>query len=290
MTDTQQSSPPLPLGTAATLACVWEATAAKPGNVHRGADFEDTSYVDFLTAAAIAGPLIAQSGERGVGHAVLQAVEATQLAVGCNTSLGMLLLMAPLAACGDTITPESLATVLQNLDDDDTQKVYTAIRLANPGGLGDVDQADVRSNPPAGLTLVGAMQLAAERDLVARQYTNSFADVFTLATELRNQLAAKHPVGEVIVIAFLSQLSKHPDSLIARKCGHEVAVNISRQAGAVLAASDKSSHLAALADFDFYLRADGNRRNPGTTADLVAAALFVVLATGTLPWPLKFYP
>jgi triphosphoribosyl-dephospho-CoA synthase len=30
-------------------------------------------------------------------------------------------------------------------------------------------------------------------------------------------------------------------------------------------------------DFDRWLRADGHRRNPGTTADLIAAALMVAL-------------
>jgi triphosphoribosyl-dephospho-CoA synthase len=41
-------------------------------------------------------------------------------------------------------------------------------------------------------------------------------------------------------------------------------------------------HEQALADFDFWLRSDGHRRNPGTTADLIAAALFVLLREGRL--------
>ena len=42
----------LPVGLCAQLACVLEATARKPGNVHRFADFDDVSYLDFVTAAA----------------------------------------------------------------------------------------------------------------------------------------------------------------------------------------------------------------------------------------------
>ena len=34
------------------------------------------------------------------------------------------------------------------------------------------------------------------------------------------------------------------------------------------------------AEFDAFLRADGNRRNPGTTADLIAAILFAGLRDG----------
>ena len=44
------------LGACATLACLWEATAPKPGNVYRGADFDDLTYADFLTSAAVDRP------------------------------------------------------------------------------------------------------------------------------------------------------------------------------------------------------------------------------------------
>jgi len=45
----------LSLGQTAQLACVLEATARKPGNVHRFADFDDLTYLDFiLSALAIA--------------------------------------------------------------------------------------------------------------------------------------------------------------------------------------------------------------------------------------------
>ena len=55
----------------------------------------------------------------------------------------------------------------------------------------------------------------------------------------------------------------------------------------VLAAGEPGDdpYYEAAADFDFWLRADGNRRNPGTTADLVAAALFAGLRDGVLPPP-----
>jgi triphosphoribosyl-dephospho-CoA synthase len=38
----------------------------------------------------------------------------------------------------------------------------------------------------------------------------------------------------------------------------------------------------ALDDFDVWLRADGHRRNPGTTADFIAAGLFVIFREGRL--------
>ena len=39
------------LGLCAQLACIWEATARKPGNVHRFRDFADVGYLDFLVSA-----------------------------------------------------------------------------------------------------------------------------------------------------------------------------------------------------------------------------------------------
>jgi triphosphoribosyl-dephospho-CoA synthase len=55
---------------------------------------------------------------------------------------------------------------------------------------------------------------------------------------------------------------------------------VSARAEAVLATGKPGSEErgAASAAFDAFLRGPGNRLNPGTTADLVAAASFVALA------------
>src|SRR5258708_36461033 len=75
---TRNPSSPLSPGSLAQVACILEVTARKAGNVHRSMDFDDGHYLDFLlSAAAIAGPLD-QARELGVGHAVLDAVFATQ--------------------------------------------------------------------------------------------------------------------------------------------------------------------------------------------------------------------
>jgi len=273
------------LATTATLACLWEATAPKPGNIYRGADFEDTNYADFLTSAAVIGPTIATAPEQGVGHAVLESIRAIHATVGTNTYLGTVLLLAPLAAVPASQTlHEGLAEVLASLTVEDTRHVYEAIRLAQPGGLGQVEDADVHDAPP-NITLLAAMQLAAERDLVARQYTNNFAEVFWVADRIEQ---AAGPLSQKIVHAFLELLAEIPDTLIARKCGLDVSQEVSRRAARVLTFSG-DVYYDALADFDFWLRADGHRRNPGTSADLIAVALFVLLREGRLLWPVKFY-
>ncbi|HWB07960.1 MAG TPA: triphosphoribosyl-dephospho-CoA synthase [Pirellulales bacterium] len=282
----------LSLGRLAGLACLWEVCASKPGNVHRGADFDDLTFVDFAASAVAIGPSFdaAAQGAR-LGQIVLGAVQATRAAVNTNTNLGAILLMAPLAmAAGEATLREGVAPVLGSLDSADARLVYEAIRLAHPGGLGKVEEADVAGEPPA--DLLYAMRLAAERDLVARQYVNGFREVFdVIVAEIQEGQDRGQPLGQTIVRAQLRLMSEFPDSLIARKCGPAVAERSAVLAAAALAAGqpgDEAYH-RAVADFDFWLRSDGHRRNPGTTADLVAAGLFAALLEGAITLPVKFY-
>lgn len=284
--------PPLTLGACAALACFWEATAPKPGNVYRGADFEDMSYVDFLTSASIVGPIIDEVAQRGVGGTVLAGIEATRAAIGSvNTNLGILLLIAPLAAVPrDEPLRQGIAGVLDRLSADDCRDVYQAIRLTQPGGLGRVGHADVNDEEPPSISLREAMRLAADRDLVARQYVDHFEQVFVTAERIAIHAAAL-PLSDAIVRGFLELLSEHPDTLIARKCGVAKATEVSKAARSVLdsLAAGEDVHQAVLADFDFWLRSEGHRLNPGTSADIVAAALFVLLRERRLSWPIRFY-
>jgi triphosphoribosyl-dephospho-CoA synthase len=289
----EPTAPPLNLGGCAALACIWEATAPKPGNVYRGADFEDTSYMDFLTSAVAISPAIDRIAGLGVGGAVLAGIEATRALIGPkNTNLGILLLVAPLAAASNyKPLREGVAEVLATLGADDCRNVYAAIRLTRPGGLGDASEADVNADVSPTISLVEAMRLAADRDLVARQYTTGFAATFAVADAISTH-AASRPLGDAIVRAYLELLAREPDSLIARKCGLTMAREVSGGARSVLEclASGDDVYHAVLADFDFWLRSDGNRLNPGTSADIIAAALFVLLRERRLNWPVEFYP
>jgi triphosphoribosyl-dephospho-CoA synthase len=270
-------------GQLAQLACLLEVTARKPGNVHRFRDFEDCGYLDFaLSASAIAGPLD-RAREAGVGAAVLGAVEATRRVVAGNTNLGMILLFAPLAAVpeGEGLGP-GVAAVLEGLTVEDARLAYRAIRLANPGGLGTAAEQDVAAEPT--VPLREAMRLAADRDLVARQYADGFAGILGLGVPaLRASLAAGRPLEGAIIAAHLTLMARWPDTLIARKRGPAVAQEAARRAAEVL---DAGMTAEGLDDLDAWLRADGHARNPGATADLVAAALFAALRDGTIPLPL----
>jgi triphosphoribosyl-dephospho-CoA synthase len=274
-----------PLALLVQTACIWEATARKAGNVHRHADFADLTYPDFLLSAAAAAEPLAAAATLGVGPAVLEAIRRTRMVTATNTNLGIALLLAPLAAVPpDQELAAGIETVLSRLTVADAVAVYEAIRLAQPGGLGKAEAQDVADEPTQ--TLREVMALAADRDLIARQYANGFREVLgegvsSLANWLRG-----HPLEVAIIGCHLDLLAQFPDSLIARKYGLAEAEEVSRRAQTVrdLGWPGKAGR-AAFRAFDAWLREPGRRRNPGTTADLVAATLFAALRGGTISLP-----
>jgi len=275
------------LGLFAQTACIWEATARKPGNVHRFADFDDATYVDFLMSAAALHEAMTAAVLTGAGRAVRDAVCDTRGVVRSNTNLGMILLLAPLAAVEPS--PDlrlAVNELLTRLDLTDSRLVFQAMRLANPTGLGQVESQDVAVEPT--LPLREVMVLAADRDLVARQYANGFREVFREGVPaLIRGLEATGCLEGAIIFCHLSLMAAHPDSLIARKRGMAEGEESSRRARAVLDADwpHSATSREALTQLDDWLRAVGRGRNPGTTADLVTASLFVALREEIIKLP-----
>jgi triphosphoribosyl-dephospho-CoA synthase len=271
---------------AVQLACVLEASAEKPGNVTPTHDFDDTSYEDMLNSGIALGPELGRAGERGVGETVLAAVRATRGVAGANTNLGIALLAAPVARAalgGDGPLRERLADVLRALTVDDARAAYAAIRMAAAGGLDERVEHDVR-DPPR-VTLREAMASAAQRDAIAAEYVSDYAVTFefglpALAGALGDELRPRDAIVELA----LRLLGAVPDTLIARKRGAGAAERVSADARRVLAAGGVRSARGrtALAAFDASLRKEGNALNPGTTADLVTAVVFIALLEGVL--------
>ncbi|MAT12893.1 MAG: triphosphoribosyl-dephospho-CoA synthetase [Rhodopirellula sp.] len=277
----------LTLGQKVTLACMLEVSAPKPGNVHRGADFEDLTFYDFIQSAVAIGSVFERHQVLSLGQLVFAAVEATRSVVSTNTNLGLILLMAPLAKAG-TPDSEGVRAVLTELQPEDAELVYLAINSAKAGGLGDVVEMDVAERAPK--SLLAAMEHASERDFIAAQYVNGFDDILSVAAPklYQNQQAGLSQI-DAIVRTHVELMSLYPDTLIARKCGDEVARESASRAGFVLeqVSNGEDEYLVALADFDFWLRADQHRRNPGTTADIIGAALLIGLMEGWLAPPVQ---
>ena len=276
----------LSTGELAMMACLLEARAPKAGNVSPAKGFEGTTLRHFIeAAAAISGPLD-RAAERRLGDTILEAVTESRKVTEQNVNLGIILLLGPLASApagGDL--RDGVREVLDKLDEEDCRKVYEAIRIAAPGGLGSVETADVNEPPPG--DLIAAMELAAERDLVARQYVNGFEQVFCEGLDwLREACEAGLELDSAIVRLHLQFMASYPDSLIARKCGPETARKAAAGAARVLEGGWPEAGTEALfTELDSWLREDGNRRNPGTSADLVAGCLFLALRAGIIALP-----
>lgn len=260
-------------------ACIWEATARKIGNVHPTAAFVNMSYMDFLLSATVLGRELDFDGSPWIGSHIYHSFEATHSLVKKNTNLGIVLLLAPLTAVPrDQRWQEGLQFVFDFQHVEDAQYAYAAIRLAQPGGLGEAAEQDVRDEPT--VTLLEAMRLAADRDMVARQYANGFADVFDFGVPAFTEAFARLGCVEAAIIdSQLRWLAQYPDSLIARKNGLAVAEDVQQRAAEVLRLGGiaTAEGRAAGVALDRHLRSNGNKLNPGTTADLITACLFVAL-------------
>jgi triphosphoribosyl-dephospho-CoA synthase len=272
---------PEEVAAAGQLACLLEVSAPKPGNVSPGRHFHDTRYEDFLASAVAIGPALAAAGDRTLGATILAAVDATARWSRSNTNLGIILLLAPLARAairnGGSLR-DGVREVLAATTVADAAEVYTAIRRARPGGLGAAAAEDVAAAPS--VTLRDAMALAAERDSVAREYATGFDITFGIgAPALRAARRSGLDWSDAVVETYLRVLAVVPDTHIARKLGPAVAEAVSRRAREVEQAGGARSEdgRRALAAFDAELRGPTNSHNPGTTADLTCAALFVVI-------------
>jgi triphosphoribosyl-dephospho-CoA synthase len=331
--------------TAIGLACQWEVLAAKPGNVHRLADFADMGLTDFLASAlavagvalqwlprwtksastAATGPAMAEPAPATFGEFVFDAVQATRQVTSANTNLGICLLLGPLAEAyarlgdessitrepligepaGERLSAWSLAAsrLIERAGVEQTRWLYRAIALASPGGMGQVDHADVHalSSLSPTDTVAHVMGLAAQRDAIAAEYSSGFALTFgQIVPDLAQFYRAGYGLQWATIATFVRRLAREPDSLIVRKAGRVKASEVSTWArqladhyfppDAAWAAFEERQEECetAMADLDFALRGDGHRLNPGTTADLLAAGLFVAQIAGLLPLPVRW--
>ncbi|MBT3058443.1 MAG: triphosphoribosyl-dephospho-CoA synthase [Candidatus Thiodiazotropha sp.] len=276
------------IATAYRQACLCELDALKPGNVHRFSDGHRMTLEDFITSATVTAEPLTLPG-LGLGERIYRAVAATREAVGCNTNLGILMLCAPLIhALLEESRPNNalhdrLCHLLLKTDSDQVGWLFRAIQLAAPGGLGQSDKYDVAEAPRA--SLIEVMEHAAERDLVARQYATGFADLFGFALPLLHDYQARWQNEWAITALFLSLLARYPDSHIRRKNGLYKAVATSLHGAELLKELEKAElpehyHLRLLqADNEF--KREGI--NPGTSADLTVATLFISYLEQILP-------
>ena len=221
-------------------ACLAELDALKPGNVHRHAEGHGMTVADFETERRVSAPAIAQTrarvGARVLGASPPRAPRSGRTPTSASCCFARRSPPPPSAA---SRLRDSLAAVLGELDLDDARAVFAAIAAANPGGLGPRSGTMCARRRPSPLR--EAMAAAAERDLVARQYANDFADVFGLGTaRLRRRptraatavSAARGGLSRVSHRAIPIRISRaNSGSRRPRRCGDD-AVGAPRRSGA----------------------------------------------------------
>ncbi len=268
----------------AQLAMLFELSSSpKPGNVDRCHDFLDISFHHFLVSAVSLYPIFrrAASGQGSIGTLMLEGVQAWKSwNINSNTHFGSLVLMIPLAtaASGPGDLREELAKVLVGTTIQDAIDFYRAFqqigaRIADVEWFSLKDPAFEELLRREGKTLQHLMFLSQEHDLVAREWSTNYERSFLLAGRL-TELTGKCGLNEGIVRTYLEALAERPDSLVQAKFGIEMARQISFLAGEALC--DVTLDKARQMDEELLAK----DINPGSTADLIAAALFISLLRG----------
>ncbi len=267
--------------TAYLEACELELRAFKPGNVSLHSEGHGMTVEDFRRSAEASAPFLCDEN-LSLGEKVYFAIEATWATVGCNTNLGIVLLAAPLIQAFETKSEaeplrEALRKVLMGTSLGDAEWVYRAIRLARPGGLGTAAEQDVHAAPE--VTLLEAMRLAEDRDRIAFQYANCFADVFDYAIPSYHTALSRWAHEEWAAVAvFVGLLKRISDSHVERKFGTRYSRMVAGRMAEIEAAFATSEMplqaMELLREVDCEFKTHGI--NPGTTADLTVACLLAV--------------
>ena len=262
----------------------------KPGNVHRTRDFDDMEFEDFVISGIVIGDTIREActdvdvENPQLGKYILQAVAETDRWIKNNTNLGIVMMTTPIAvaaAISDSFDEirENIKLVMGNTSVDDACDLYDAINIADAGGMGDQDEYDVASDNAKnelmenGQTMYDVLKISAPWDMLAREMTGDMPAVFEIGYPKYHELKESKSQNDACVLTFLTILSHVPDTLISRKYGSDEAMKISLMTRDLLNIKDEPDFKDRLREFDDYLFK--NKYNPGTTADLTAASIFV---------------
>ncbi|MFX0102830.1 MAG: triphosphoribosyl-dephospho-CoA synthase [Candidatus Hodarchaeota archaeon] len=309
------------IGRCCTLASLLEVSASpKPGNVHRFSKLDDhpMNYEQFLAAIAALSPhylevarasrmLVKQGkslkGNLELGKHMKNAMESMMHSQdGGNLLLGHVLLLMPLAAaCGALLEEENptisnlqttLKSVLESGTPRDVIHMYEGIRVSNPGGLGKVDKHDINSPrfkqelADDNADFIKVFSLNSNTDMISHEWTTGFTITFNEGfPRLYEFVSGGTIMKDAIVQVFLEILANHPDSLILRKNDLQVAKGISKKAKSILDQGGvfTSNGMELIQSLDRELILGKGKLNPGTTADLVASSILILLFCGIRP-------
>jgi triphosphoribosyl-dephospho-CoA synthase len=228
-----------------------------------------------------------------------------------NTILGSILLYVPLtvAIAASLANKEQfsisdienwLQQIIQGTTVEDTLGLYRAFAQSTPGGQNikqdsywseihrryDFDNPKTIDNIVEDhLRLEDLFRLSSEIDEISKEWAEYFqSTLHHTFPYIKGISQSLEDIEEAIVQTFVWLLSKRPDGLIIKKAGRERAEEIQRLADEAIRNWSKPGDVSeTISELDQVLRKEGNLLNPGTTADLVSAAVFCRLVSLSFP-------
>ena len=287
----------------------------KPGNVHRTNNFEDTRFEHFLAGIAAIQPVFRELCEKIYKCVDTDTLDFSKIELGLfykkstkemmrwqsggNVLLGHILILAPLVSAAticvklDKFKLEDFKSTLKKLIIDatveDTLNLYDAIKICNPGGLGQIEKYDIYGENSYdeirqdAITLKQIFEFSKDYDLISNEYFSGFSITLEEGVPYFIETFEKtKDINIAIVNTYLKLLSSHLDTLIIRKSGKEGAVKVSKTASEIINFGGISTKkgLDLTIKFDKDLCKQNGKMNPGTIADLVAGVIFCALIFG----------
>jgi triphosphoribosyl-dephospho-CoA synthase len=294
------------------LGLLLEVSAKKPGNVTTLSRFEGTNFEHFLASSVACFPSFKEAASQGIsvseGNLPIEKVGMGKIIQNClmeinkwqkggNTLLGAVILCVPIAvAAGMTQLEEdfdlitlrlNLKKIVESTTSKDAICLYETINKVKPGGFNRVPELDLNSPQSKkrllkeDISLYEVFKIAAKYDSICFEWVNNYSLTIDLAYPFLMEQMRTKDLNTAIVHTYLRVLSTVPDTLISRKVGEKISKEISSEANRLLILGGLDTEIGrkGLIKFDRKLRGNGNKLNPGTTADLIAATLgFCVLA------------
>jgi len=282
---------PSHIASCAQLAMLLEVSATpKPGNIDRDHNYTDTRFEHFLASAVGVYPVLekATHSKSGVGALIREAViESGRWQKGGNTHFGAFILLIPLVMaagrCEDrTCLKTQVQKVARETTVEDAVEFYRAFSAAkvNVKPVDDLSLGDIASFDKIkeqGLTLFNLMEISGSYDMIAEEWTNGFQKTFGCAASIQNKIK-EHGINDAVVLTFMELLSNYKDTFIQTKFDDKKAEEVSMRSKSILQKGHIDEIKGEIHAFDEQLLKEGI--NPGSTADIIIAGLFVSFFEG----------
>lgn len=273
---------------ASQIACCFEVGSFKPGNVHRNRDYDDIKYHHFISSGIAFGDIIYEAclNQKNIGEHIKRAVVESKKWSPTNANLGIIMLHMPIAMAAaklgefdENLLKKETELITKSTSVEDAISVYEAIEIALAFVNAPEEGPDLKNENAKqelidkNFTLYDVFKISSTWDSISNEWTKNFSISYKGYNLIKEYYEKYGNINVSVTKTFINLLSEYPDTLIARKKGIDASKMVSEKATEVLNDFSRENVIA----FDKFLSQDGNKLNPGTTADLIASSLLIFL-------------